>query len=151
MLLTNLFNSSFSVQKDLVTFIPAILFSKVAFTSPIVTLLFIKAIFILSFLAIANQIINGNIANIISVRGIFISISIKNEPTNITIEMNKSSGPWCASSVISIKSFTILDIVTPDLLLSKYVFGSLCKCVNTSFLISACISTPITCPQYCIK
>ena len=37
----NFSNSSFSVQNDFVTFIPAILFSSVAFTSPVFTLVFL--------------------------------------------------------------------------------------------------------------
>ena len=45
-------------------------------------------------------------------------------PTIVTNEMKRSSGPWWASSEISMRSLTIRDMIVPVLLLSKYVSGS---------------------------
>ncbi|MNI74350.1 hypothetical protein D3C73_1304310 [compost metagenome] len=105
--------------KALDTLIPAIEFSKDAFTSPISILVFLKASFILILFFIAYHINTGMNAKVISVSGIFIVHKTINDPISIINDINKSSGPWCANSDISIKSFIILDIITPVLLLSK--------------------------------
>ena len=93
LLLLNLLSSSSSLQKDFVTFIPAIEFSKVAFTSPILTLLSIDDFCILFFCLVAKNIKNGIIAKIIKVSDIFIFNNIINDPKSIANDMNKSSGP----------------------------------------------------------
>ena len=64
-----------------------------ALTSPVVTLVSINAFCILLFCLAANITTKGSIAKIIKVSGMFTFNNIKNDPTNITIDMNKSSGP----------------------------------------------------------
>ena len=57
----------------------------------------------------------GIMENKISVRGTLMLIMIAKEPISITAEINRSSGPWCASSAISIRSVMMRDMIEPVL------------------------------------
>ena len=143
--------SGIKISKAFDIFIPEILFSRLALTAPVSTLVLRNALFILFLWYNVNHTIKGINANINIVRGTLIVHNITNEPISIIIDINKSSGPWWASSEMSIKSLIILDIISPVLLLSKKLLGNFWRCLNISLRISPCILTPITCPQYCIK
>ena len=75
--------------------------------------------FILILFRMAKKTRKGIKAKIIKVSGMLrMHISTK-DPARVTIEMNTSSGPWWASSLISIRSLTIRDMMAPVLFLSK--------------------------------
>ena len=54
-------------------------------------------------------------ASMIAVSGTLTKNSSANEPTILSRQMNRFSGPWCASSDMSNRSLTILLIITPVL------------------------------------
>ena len=64
------------------------------------------------------------------------------------LELNTSSGPWCASSDTSNRSLMIRDMTLPVLCSSKKEKGIVSIWRNRSRRMSPCIRTPSTCPQY---
>lgn len=105
------------------------------------------AFFILLLLQYMTAIKNGTKIRIIVARVALILNIIVNAPINVIIAMNKSSGPWCANSPISNKSFVIRLIKWPVFILSKNVYGWRCTWLNSCWRISVSILTPSLCPK----
>ncbi len=53
--------------------------------------------------------------SMMAVSGPLIMNSSTKEPTILSVQMNRFSGPWCASSDMSNRSVVIFDIMTPVL------------------------------------
>ena len=81
-----------------------------------------KTILLLTFfilLPFSNFSIAGDLESLLKCRLIELNQNIINVPTSVNIEINISSGPWCENSVISLRSPTILFIISPDSFSSK--------------------------------
>ena len=94
-----------------------------------------------------NKIRKGRTAKVIRVSGILMVHRMMKEPTTLTSEMNRSSGPWWANSEMSIKSLTMRDMMVPVLFSSKKEKGSVSTWRKSLRRISAWMRTPRTCPQ----
>ena len=58
-----------------------------------------------------------------------------NDTMTEMLEIMTVSGPWWASSLISVRSFVIRDMILPVSFLSKKLKGSFSKCPNRSLRI----------------
>ena len=98
---------------------PAMLLSRSAFISPTVRRIRAKARFIFRFFHPAAATMAGMKAKMMRVRGRLDRERMRKEPVRVTAVMNSSSGPWWVSSLMSWRSPTIRDMMTPVLFLSK--------------------------------
>ena len=97
---------------------PEMLDSRFALISEVVSLTFFEDSE--SFLRdrIVTKIVSGTKIKTITASSILICKRRMNEPIKVKIEIKKSSGPWCASSVISKRSVVARLISFPVLFLS---------------------------------
>ena len=108
-----------SPVKARLTRMPAMLLSSSAFISPTVRRIWAKARFIFRFFHTAARTIRGKMAKMIRVRGRLDRERMAKEPMRVTAVMNTSSGPWWVNSLMSWRSPTIRDMMTPVLFRSK--------------------------------
>ena len=119
MALSNRPSSCSSPVKARLTRMPAMLLSRSAFISPTVRRMAAKARFIRFFFHMAAATMAGMMAKMIRVRGRLEVDRMRKDPTRVTPVRKISSGPWWVSSLMSCRSPTMRDMMTPVLFRSK--------------------------------